>query len=43
MCIREWAICSEVTGRPIKARRDLSADEAGLVLAQLEVLTDANG
>ena len=37
------AICSEVTGRPIKARRDLSADEAGLVLAQLEVLTDANG
>ena len=35
------ALYSEVCGRPVKATRDLSRTEAGLVLAHLETLTDA--
>jgi len=35
------ALYSEVCGRPVSATRDLSRVEAGLVLAHLETLTDA--
>ena len=37
------ALYSEVCGRPIKATRDLTRTEAGLVLAHLETLTDGDG
>ena len=37
------ALYSEVCGRPVKATRDLSRTEAGLVLAHLETMTNAFG
>ena len=37
------ALYSEVCGRPVKATRDLTRTEAGLVLAHLETMTDGDG
>lgn len=37
------ALYSEVCNRPVKATRDLTRTEAGLVLAHLETMTDGDG
>jgi len=37
------ALYSEVCGRPVKATRELTRTEAGLVLAHLETMTDGDG